>query len=98
MITDRAVAEQLLSTEAENLAAAWRYALSYGLIQLLDQAVDAMGYFYTWQNAQQQGCEAFEQALAVVQTGGALRTRLIAWRVALQQHQEIGAILPSKLD
>ena len=98
VITDRAVAEQLLSTEAENLAAAWRYALSYGLIQLLDQAVDAMGYFYTWQNAQQQGCEAFEQALAVVQTGGALRTRLIAWRVALQQHQEIGAILPSKLD
>lgn len=46
-ITDRTVAEQLLSTEAENIAAAWSYALSYGLIQLLDQAVDAMGYFYT---------------------------------------------------
>ena len=90
--TDRATAAQLLSTEAENLDAAWRYALSYGLIQLLDHAVDALGRFYTWQNAQQQGRAAFDQALTVVQTVGPLRTRLLAWRAAFQQHEGGGEI------
>jgi predicted ATPase/transcriptional regulator with XRE-family HTH domain len=90
--TDRATAAQLLSIEAENLAAAWRYALSYGLIQLLDHAVDALGRLYTWQNARQQGCAAFDQALAVVQTVEPLRTRLLAWRTAFQQHEGAGEI------
>lgn len=68
-----------ISSEDENLHAAWSYALHAGLTALLELTTDSLGNYYEWQGYLSEGEAAFRAAQAwAVRDDGPEHLRLLA--------------------
>lgn len=77
-------AAQVISSEDENLHAAWHYAVHTRHASVLEQATDSLGAYYEWQSYRSEGEAAFRAAHAwgereAVPEHLRLRARLAAW-------------------
>ena len=74
-----------LEVKAENLRAAWQWAVRQEDRQWVEQAMDGLGFFYEWQGRLQGGEAAFQLACSVLDSDSSPEAqiwlgRALAWR------------------
>lgn len=72
-----------IEADAENIRAAWQWAVDHHSLDLLAQSAHALGYFYAWRGRYQEGEALFQYALSRLPapcTGEAVRLRICLLR------------------
>jgi predicted ATPase/DNA-binding SARP family transcriptional activator len=58
-----------VEADSENIRIAWRWAIGHDRVPQFDQAVDCLGWFYTWRGRYQEGEAAFRLAAEKLAAG-----------------------------
>ncbi|MBV7338793.1 hypothetical protein KFU94_63355 [Chloroflexi bacterium TSY] len=79
-----------IEAEGENVRVAWRWAVEYGEIACLDQAINCLGIFYEWRGRYHDGevaCQIATDKLKMLDSDDTLRIRakILTWQTSFNR-------------